>query len=552
MTSREQRRAPRSRPPQSTSAPASTKSSGSPAPIDARMANRRKQDDQDDGSEDKPSRNKRVVKDKEVVKDKGKSKLVEEIPLIMPPLPLNNAHEEDEEGSITRCVCGSDEEDMGNFMIQCEQCSVWQHGVCMGVANVDESPEHYYCEQCKPENHANLLRELKKGRGHAKMPPPVSPIIVPHGLGNGLAGRPSRSTSPGLAKPPKSPKRRNTMNSRDAAYDEAAHALLLTIQPEPEPEPEAPTNQKRKRKRTGDVEEDDALKRKRATMSPMSTTSDRPVPVVAEAPLPLPPPPKPDPPVANRGGKRRKEKDADADGKPKHPNQYTYRSSKVPPASRRPAANDSAPYPSSSTRRTAAAAAAADRAPSPSPLPTSWSLPDHLSHLADLLPTPLPRGVAVRTGAGPELQVEKNAKIRWPGKRTTIGDMRKRVRGMLEWVARAQAEAIDRAKRVEELERARREHLREAATQAEQAPADAATRTISPAESGSSAISSLPTTGPLQSVKLPDVSGPPPPAVSTLQLLESLTRDLLGFQERFSDGGRLSERERRGRGGDMD
>lgn len=47
------------------------------------------------------------------------------------------------------------------------------------------------------------------------------------------------------------------MNSRDAAYDEATQALLLSLQPEPEPEQEAPTNPKRKRKRTGDVEEDD-------------------------------------------------------------------------------------------------------------------------------------------------------------------------------------------------------------------------------------------------------------------------------------------------------
>jgi hypothetical protein len=314
------------------------------------------------------------------------------------------------------------------------------------------------------------------------------------------------------------------------------------------------------------------LKRKRATMSPMSTTSDRPAVVVAEVPVPPPPPPKPDPPVGGRVAKRRKDKEADMDGayndleyeaprsrysthgnmvgKPKHPNQYTYRGSKVPPASRRPAANDSAPYPSGSTRRTAAAAAAAaERAPSPSPLPTTWSLPDHLSHLADLLPTPLPRGVSVRTGAGSDLQVEKNAKIRWPGKRTTIGDMRKRVRGMLEWVGRAQAEAIDRAKRVEELERARREN--EATARRENEVVDESMqRTISPSDS--SAISSLPATGSMAPVKLPDVAAPPPPAVSTLQLLESLTRDLLGFQERFSDGGRLSERERRGRGGDVD
>ncbi|KAJ1304421.1 hypothetical protein OPQ81_005569 [Rhizoctonia solani] len=493
------------------------------------MANRRRQDDGDEGADDGKPRNKRPAKEG----PKGKSKVVEELPMAV----SYNNHDDDEEGSVTRCVCGSDEEDMGNFMIQCEQCSVWQHGVCMGVANVDESPEHYYCEQCKPENHTVLLRDLKKGK-YAK---PASPLVVTH------AALPARSASPsGASKPPKSPKRRNTMNSRDAAYDEAtAQAILLSIQQDPDPED---SNPKRKRKRTRDVEDDDTLKPKRATMSPMSTTSDRPPTTMSETPVTLPTP-KPDQPTTGSGRavKRRKEKDLDADGKPKHPNQYTYRGGKPPPFSRRPANNDSAPYPSGGTRRTAAAAAAAaaaaERAPSPSPLPTSWSLPDHLSHLADLLPTPLPRGVPVRTSAGADLSIEKNAKIRWPGKRTTIGDMRKRVRGMLEWVGRAQAEAIDRAKRVEELERARRENERlENEVVADEPGAGSA--------SGSSAISSLPPTGSIAPVKLPDVQ--PVSAVSTLQLLESLTRDLLGFQERFSDGGRLSERERRGRGGDMD
>ncbi|KEP53418.1 chitin synthase [Rhizoctonia solani 123E] len=507
-------RGPRSKGPQSGSA--STKSSHSPVPTPAPsvpMANRRRQDDVDEGLDEGKGRNKRPQKE-------GKRKVTEEV------LASYSHHDEDEEGSVTRCVCGSDEEDMGNFMIQCEQCSVWQHGVCMGVANVDESPEHYYCEQCKPENHTVLLRK-------GKYPKPVSPLVATHVL-------PPRSASPSgtnTNKPPKSPKRRNTMNSRDAAYDLAtAQAILISMQPDPDPDMENP---KRKRKRTRDVEDEDVLKR--ATMSPMSTTSDRPPPIMAETPVAVVL--KPDVPVTGRAIKRRKEKDVDIDGKPKHPNQYTYRGAKLPPSSRRPN-NDSAPYPSGGTRRTAAAAAAAaaaERAPSPSPLPTTWSLPDHLSHLADLLPSPLPRGVPVRTSAGADLSIEKNAKIRWPGKRTTIGDMRKRVRGMLEWVGRAQAEAIDRAKRVEELERVRRDNER---LDTEVVPDESA------AGSGSSAISSLPPTGSLVPVKLPDVHSAP--TLSTLQLLESLTRDLLGFQERFSDGGRLNERERRVRGGDMD
>ncbi|KAF8756862.1 Chitin synthase [Rhizoctonia solani] len=526
MSTRE-RRGGKSKGPHSASASASTKSSHSPVPVPSpttttpgtttttttaatttgqtAMANRRRQDDGDEGVEENKARGNKRPKD--VV---GKTKkTAEDVPM---PVSYTN-HDDDEEGSVTRCVCGSDEEDFGNFMIQCEQCSVWQHGVCMGVANVDESPEHYYCEMCRPENHAE--DKVRK----ACLSPRRHPRCSPRSLR--LSHRHIQA--------PKSPKRRNTMNSRDAAYDEAtAQAILLSIQQDPDIEES--TNPKRKRKRTRDVEDDDILKPKRTTLSPpVSTTSDRPPTTMADTPSVPTPAPKPDQSVTGgRAVKRRKEKDLDVDGKPKHPNQYTYRSgAKVPPSSRRPGNNDSAPYPSGGTRRgaaaAAAAAAAAERAPSPS-----------------------------RFRPRADLSIEKNAKIRWPGKRTTIGDMRKRVRGMLEWVGRAQAEAIDRAKRVEELERARRENerlMRETEPEPEVVVHDESAN--GPASgSGSSAISSLPPTGSLAPVKLPDVQSVP--AVSTLQLLESLTRDLLGFQERFSDGGRLSERERRGRGGDVD
>ncbi|ELU42716.1 PHD domain-containing protein [Rhizoctonia solani AG-1 IA] len=66
---------------------------------------------------------------------------------------------EDSEDEVTRCVCGSGVyvEEVGDFMIQCEQCYVWQHGLCVGLMRVEDSPEHYYCEKCRPENHAALL-----------------------------------------------------------------------------------------------------------------------------------------------------------------------------------------------------------------------------------------------------------------------------------------------------------------------------------------------------------------------------------------------------------
>lgn len=49
-------------------------------------------------------------------------------------------------------------------MVCCDNCSAWQHNDCMGITeDEDELPEHYFCEQCKPENHKGLLAALARG-----------------------------------------------------------------------------------------------------------------------------------------------------------------------------------------------------------------------------------------------------------------------------------------------------------------------------------------------------------------------------------------------------
>ncbi|KAH7729243.1 PHD finger protein [Aphelenchoides avenae] len=63
------------------------------------------------------------------------------------------AKKEEEWGDYTtRCLCGLEHNDP--FMIMCDACSVWQHGLCMGV---DEKhvPEQYYCELCAPRKLKN-------------------------------------------------------------------------------------------------------------------------------------------------------------------------------------------------------------------------------------------------------------------------------------------------------------------------------------------------------------------------------------------------------------
>ena len=91
----------------------------------------------------------------------------------------NDVHEEDEdeEEEETRCICGQLEypglpvtsannakvrsqvdsdpisEDSTGWFIQCDECQVWQHGGCVGILDENESPEKYFCEQCRKDFH---------------------------------------------------------------------------------------------------------------------------------------------------------------------------------------------------------------------------------------------------------------------------------------------------------------------------------------------------------------------------------------------------------------
>lgn len=53
--------------------------------------------------------------------------------------------------SVTDCPCGENQ-DMDGLMIQCEECDVWQHGDCVGLFHKDATPEHYFCEKCRPQH----------------------------------------------------------------------------------------------------------------------------------------------------------------------------------------------------------------------------------------------------------------------------------------------------------------------------------------------------------------------------------------------------------------
>lgn len=70
--------------------------------------------------------------------------------------------EVEDEGEVTRCICGHDELETSNIksrsfdpglFIQCDECQVWQHGFCVGFMDEEQVPDVYYCETCRPEFH---------------------------------------------------------------------------------------------------------------------------------------------------------------------------------------------------------------------------------------------------------------------------------------------------------------------------------------------------------------------------------------------------------------
>ncbi|THH02287.1 hypothetical protein EW026_g564 [Hermanssonia centrifuga] len=416
--------------------------------------------------------------------------------------------------------------------------------------------------------------------------------------------RTSRSHSPTyLLKQPA--KRRNTMNSRDAAYDESLQAIIeasaaeaaanavpqdgsspAVVKPdlvvnghtENDPEAEVVVPGRKKRKRT----EDDTNSSKRTRSA--SIVSDLPhgnnaapeaSPIATTKPsLPLPTTTattatKPAQPRARRGGGRKAQVQELAEGEEvastSSGRRQTSGRSKANAAhehgARRSYANGVNGHGPSSHAATAAASRAYHNshayAVSQQPLFTSWNLPDYLAHLEQLLPTETPRplelrgfGTATNGQDSADRTTERGVKVKWPSKRMSVVDMNKRVRALVEWVGREQANATERTRRREAVEKSLGE--RDTATADRSGALDSVEgRTNSLLLEGGTLTQS-----PAEEHQLPSLSarfitslsleGPgPDPGKETMKLMEELMEELISFQERFGPGAKIKERERR-------
>lgn len=346
-------------------------------------------------------------------------------------MPLEGSDE-----GVTRCVCGNSDENVG-LMIQCESCKCWQHCVCMGMHTEDDCPDVYYCEQCRPENHIALLRAL------GTLPPPKAAKRGRHGR----AGTPKESA-------------RELREAKEAVRAiAAANAARLRSEGGGQRAPQSPRrpaermpSRRRTARDSGDeappasADDDDKKRKRAADAAALSDEPEQPGPAElakrrrmgegtrngSEPPAVPEAAPAPTPAAAGSAGPTGRRDPR------RHPNQYTYRR-EAPKRDRR---RDVDTHETHDSGRAV--------------------LPEHLTHLAYLVPATVgadddgseearPTDPALPEQFALRVPLDPATKIRYPARRMTLGEMRKRVRAIGEYVTRVQIDAVERERRARSL-----------------------------------------------------------------------------------------------------
>ncbi|KAI7085069.1 hypothetical protein KC356_g6205 [Hortaea werneckii] len=177
-----------------------------------------------------------------------------------------NAEEED----VTRCICGQQEypgpplseafnnvdlqnDDAGGLFIQCDGCSVWQHGGCVGIVEESLCPEKYYCEECRPKLHDQHTDE--RGQQYS-IYLPVNPQTKRKGSVSKSDDKTKKERDTAAMRASADPatgRRRGTMRSKE--HDDEEEQLRRALE-ESRREQEGSGNGRRNGKRARDESED--------------------------------------------------------------------------------------------------------------------------------------------------------------------------------------------------------------------------------------------------------------------------------------------------------
>jgi hypothetical protein len=120
-------------------------------------------------------------------------------------------NEEGDEEALIRCVCGDQRDIRGRKMICCDKCEAWQHNRCLNLPEGDDywDNKSYYCEQCHPQDHVELLAAMARGekpwnRKKGQKPPKSRPSDVHSVKGDDKQGK-SKPPTPAQHSPAPTP-----------------------------------------------------------------------------------------------------------------------------------------------------------------------------------------------------------------------------------------------------------------------------------------------------------------------------------------------------------
>lgn len=215
-----------------------------------------------------------------------------------------DAGEEEEEEDIIRCVCGDQRDIRGREMICCDICSAWQHNQCLNLPGNDYwNGREYYCEQCKPEDHTELLAAMARGekpwsRKKSKKPPkwrpsdakadvkqekneaptpqPVQPPTPTTGQTTAQSPVPTPSAPPAPAPEQASNNASNGQAEAKVAKPttrvlSTADSLQPTKKETPKSQPQSPVGEKRRHEPV--VEKESTNKKRRKSSAPQEKTA---------------------------------------------------------------------------------------------------------------------------------------------------------------------------------------------------------------------------------------------------------------------------------------
>ncbi|KAG7118938.1 putative histone deacetylase complex subunit cti6 like protein [Verticillium longisporum] len=217
----------------------------------------------------------------------------------------NDGDDIQEDDESVRCICGFDEypgpppfdddvksgkenpeadffasielsDEVSGLFVQCDICKVWQHGACVGIFTEESSPDEYFCEKCRKDLHkihiasnsqrySNYLPLGRQSRSSSR-----ATSVAKDGTRSpkDSSARSARASSAAQAA-----KRRSTMNSRDAGYDEdeqLRRAIEASKEEAPDGQPSDLVPRRLKRGRSNSQDNQLSLKRQRTSSPSMS------------------------------------------------------------------------------------------------------------------------------------------------------------------------------------------------------------------------------------------------------------------------------------------